>query len=317
MKSFWSDLKKPIMCLAPMDAVTDTVFRQVVGWCGAPDVYFTEFANVEGLFSKGNKQVLKRFQFTKAERPLIAQIWGMKPELFYKAARLIEELGFDGIDINMGCPVKDVAALGACSGLIKNPKLAKEMVQATQEGSKYLPVSVKTRIGFSKIQTEEWMSFLLSLNLDALIVHGRTAKEMSKVPSHWDEIRKVVQMRNKLNPKTIVVGNGDVLSLAEAYEKVQDYGVDGVMIGRGIFHNPWLFDPKIDPLKVSKEERLKLLLKHTKLFVDTWGDTKDFNILKKFFKIYVSNFDGALDLRVKLMETKTREEVISCVKMEM
>lgn len=300
-----------------MDGVTDTVFRQVVAWCGKPDVYFTEFTNVEGLFSKGNKQVLKRFQHTSHEKPLIAQIWGLKPELFYKAAKLIEELGFDGIDINMGCPVHDVAARGACSGLIKNPQLAKEMVQAAQEGSKNLPVSVKTRIGFNKIQTEEWILFLLSLNLDALMVHTRTAKEMSKVPAHWDEIGKVVELRNVLRNKTIIIGNGDVMSIIEAFEKVKKYGVDGVMIGRGIFHNPWLFNPNNDPLKVSKEERLKLLLKHTKLFVDTWGDTKDFNILKKFFKIYVSNFDGASDLRAKLMKAQNREEVIICVKMEM
>lgn len=309
MKSFWQDIRKPILCLAPMDAVTDTVFRRIIAGCGAPDIFFTEFTNVEGLFSKGSKQVLKRFQYTPLEKPLIAQIWGLRPELFYKAAGLVDELGFDGIDINMGCPVHDVAARGACSGLIKNPSLAKEMILATQEGSRGLPISVKTRIGFSKIQTEEWISFLLSFNLDALIIHGRTAKEMSKVPAHWDEIGKVVTLKNKLNPRTVVIGNGDVMSLFDAHEKIRKYGVDGLMVGRGIFHNPWFFNPKIDPSRVSREERLKLLLEHTKLFIDTWGETKDFNILKKFYKIYVSGFDGASELRARLMDTQNREEV--------
>src|SRR3989344_3336791 len=244
MKNFWHELPKPIYVLAPMEGVTDTVFRRVINYCGRPTVYFTEFTNVDGLFSKGAKQVEHRLMFTPEEKPLIAQIWGMRPENYTKAAIKIKEMGFDGIDINMGCPEKNVVKRGACAGLIHNPKLVAEIIEATKEGANSLPVSVKTRLGIGEIETEEWVSFLLKQSLNALTIHLRTAREMSGPPPHWEELPKAVALRNEINPKTILLANGDIESVTEAKEIVKKFGIDGVMIGRGIFKNPFLFEDK-------------------------------------------------------------------------
>lgn len=315
MKNFWQTLPKPIFVLAPMEDVTDTVFRQILLTCGRPTVFFTEFTNVDGLASEGRKRVINRLQFSPEEKPLIAQIWGMKPENYFKAAQEIVEMGFDGIDINMGCPQSDVIRHGACSALIMNHTLAKEIIQATKEGAaNKIPVSVKTRIGFKKNQREEWFSFLFEQNLPLLTVHGRTAAEMSKVPAHWDEIGKVVQMRNAANIETLIFGNGDIQSLEEAEEKVKKYQVDGVMVGRGIFHNPWLFDKFIDPDKKTLSDRLTLLKNHVELFEKTWGNTKHFPLLKKYFKIYLSGFDGAAEIRTQFMEAENFEDVYFILK---
>lgn len=310
MKNIWQGLEKPIMILAPMDDVTDSAFRRLVSEVAKPDLFFTEFANVDGLFSAGNKTVMRKLFFTPEERPLIAQIWGNKPENYEKAAKLIVEMGFDGIDINMGCPERSVMKKGSCAALINNPELAKKIIDAVKKGADgKIPVSVKTRIGTNKIVTPEWVGFLLEQDLDAITIHGRTAKEMSAVPAHWDEIGKAVKLRNSKNKQTLVIGNGDVRSLSEAKEKVDRYGVDGVMIGRGIFENIWVFDPAVNPETVSTKNRMKLLFRHMELFEETWKGQKNFHILKKFFKIYVKSFDGASDLRVQLMETKNPEEV--------
>ncbi|HYK08148.1 MAG TPA: tRNA-dihydrouridine synthase [Candidatus Eisenbacteria bacterium] len=318
MVSIWNMLPKPIFSLAPMEDVTDTVLRQIFCITGKPDVFFTEFTNVDGIQSHGHDVVARRLLFTQVEHPIVAQIWGMIPENFYKTAKDLAAKGFDGIDINMGCPQHDVTSHGACSALIKNKPLAKEIIEATKEGVRSassgqageLPVSVKTRIGFKEIATEEWIGFLLQQNLDVITVHGRTAAEMSKVPAHWDEIGKVVELRNSLAKHTLIFGNGDVQSIAEAKEKVEKYKVDGVMIGRGIFHNPWLF-AGIDPSIKSVKERLELLQVHVKLFRDTWGNKKSFQILKKYFKVYLSDFEGAVDMRMKFMETNSYEEALS------
>lgn len=308
MKNFWQKLNKPVMALAPMEEVTDTVFRQIVAECGRPDVFFTEFTSVEGMaHPKGLKHIQHRLVFSKNEHPIVAQIWGINPENFKKAARKIVEMGFDGIDINMGCPERNITRQGSCSALIKNPDLAKEIIEATKEGAGDLPVSVKTRIGFSKIQTEEWIGFLLQQNLAALTVHGRTAAEMSEVPAHWDEIAKAVKRRDQIAPQTIILGNGDVQSLEDAEQKIKETGVDGVMIGRGIFHNVFVFNKS--KKEVTPEDRLAVLLKHVDLYTETWRKTKNYHILKKFFKAYVNNFPGAGDLRAKLMETDQPEQV--------
>lgn len=312
--NIWKELKKPIFVLAPMEDVTDTVFRQILLQTGRPMLFFTEFTNVDGMESAGHEQVTKRLRFLPKEKPIIAQIWGITPENFYKAAQEIREMGFDGIDLNMGCPQKDVTSHGACSALIKNHSLATEIIQATQEGAGELPVSVKTRIGFNTIQTEDWIGFLLSHNLPALTIHGRTAKEMSKVPAHWDEIGKAVQLRNTLAPHTLLLGNGDVMSMKEAEEKVQTFGVDGVMIGRGIFHNPWLFNKSVQLGEKTFYERMHLLYNHVALYRDTWGETKHFAPLKKYFKIYLADFDGAADIRTKFMETNTPDEALILAK---
>ncbi len=308
MKTFWKNLPKPIYALAPMEGVTDTVFRKIINYCGKPSVYFTEFTNVDGLFSKGKKQVEHRLIFEKDEKPLIAQIWGMNPENYTKAAQMIADMGFDGIDINMGCPERNVVKRGACAGLIHNRVLAKEIIEATKKGAENLPVSVKTRIGILGIETEEWISFLLNQNLDALTVHSRTVKEMSAVPAHWDEMLLVSKLRDTLSPSTIVLGNGDVESVEDANEKVKKYKLDGVMIGRGIFKDPYLFNNKKDLTSTSFDERMDLLLKHAHLFETTWGKSKHYPILKKFFKIYTLGLHNASEIREKLMETNNFEE---------
>lgn len=310
MKTFWQDLKKPFLVLAPMEDVTDTVFRRIVATCGRPDVFFTEFTSVDGLFSKGYDYVAKRLKYTEGERPLIAQIWGAKPENYYKAGKLLSEMGFDGIDINMGCPVKDVVKLGVCSALIKNQPLAQEIIQATKEGAGELPVSVKTRIGFNDIKTEEWLGFLLDQGIDALTVHGRTAKEMSKVPAHWEEIAKAVRIRDQKKVPTVIIGNGDVVSREDALQKVEETKVDGIMIGRGIFHDPWLFNPSHHGDDVTFEEKLGKLKEHIELFESTWGKDKHYPILKKFFKCYISNTPNASELRTELITLNDSSEVI-------
>jgi tRNA-dihydrouridine synthase len=327
-KNFWKGLKKPILIQAPMEDVTDTVFRQIIAKCGAPDVFFTEFTNVEGLCSRGRDKVGKRLIFTPKERPIVGQLWGKTPEKFLDAARIVKEMGFDGIDINMGCPEKSVVKKGTGGGLINNPTLAKEIILATREGAGKLPLSVKTRIGVKEIQTEKWIGFLLKLNLDALTIHGRTVVEMSDVPTHWEEIGKAVKLRNSLKSKTLIIGNGDVKSREEALEKSNKYGLDGIMIGRGIFNNLWIFDKgqkgwqkrkgsrqratqralaggitfDRTPDKASPEEKIKLLIEHISLFDKTWGKTKNFSLMKKFYKIYISNHPDAKSIRIKLME---------------
>jgi len=313
MKNIWKSLKKPIFILAPMDDVTDTVFRQIIGDLAAPDLYFTEFTSVDGLVSElGREAVSRRLQFTEKERPIIAQIWGNDPEKFKKSAQICAEMGFDGIDINMGCPEKSVVKRGMCSGLIHNPALAGLIIKATKEGAGDLPVSVKTRLGMREIQPD-WIKFLLEQDLPALIIHGRTVREMSKVPAHWDEIKKVVDLKNEISPQTIIIGNGDVQSYQDGINKVKETGVDGIMIGTGVFKNLWIFDKTGKSHNPSTEDRLQQLLKHTKLFVETWGDIKSFAILKKFFKCYISDFEGASELRAKFMETKNLQQVETLV----
>lgn len=305
MNNFWKKLPKPFVALAPMEDVTDFVFREIVATeLPRPDVMFTEFTNVEALNSNGFDKTIHRFKFSKNQRPIVAQIWGLKPENYFKSAKLIEKLGFDGIDINMGCPDRAVVKIGACSALINNKSLAKEIIEAVKKGSKKLPISVKTRIGFKKIVTEEWITFLLEQNIDALTIHGRTVKEMSDVPANWDEIKKAVEIKNKISPKTVIVGNGDVKSYSEVIKRYKNYNVDGVMIGRGIFSNPWIFDK--NDKKHTPDEYKNILINHLKLL----DQEKYFDEVKKFFKMYICNFEGANKLRAKLMQTKSVKEAL-------
>lgn len=310
----WETLRKPFFVLAPMEDVTDTVFRRIILQCGRPDLFFTEFTNVEGLASeKGDAVVSQRLLFTPKEKPIIAQVWGKTPEHYALATQRIKAMGFDGIDINMGCPEKSVVKNGCCAALINNPSRASEIIQATQEAAGDMPVSVKTRIGFTTIVTETWISFLLQHNLAALTVHGRTAKEESKVPAHWDEIAKAVSIRNQMNLSTVILGNGDVQSLVEARSRVQETGVDGVMIGRGIFHNPFLFAMR-DRDQIDKSELFQIMTDHLKLYISVWGGKKHYPMMKKYFKIYIQGFDGASEIRQKCMETETAEEALELLK---
>lgn len=304
MNSFWHNLPKPFFVLAPMDAVTDTVFRHVVAKTARPDVFFTEFTNTDAFCSpKGSFSTETRLRFTPDEQPLVAQVWGTNPEHFAQMAKGLAKLGYKAIDINMGCPVKDIIKKGSCSALIDTPSLAAEIIAATKEGG--LPVSVKTRVGTKVQKTEEWIGFLLQQNIAALTVHARTAKEMSKVPARWEEIAKSVQLRNQIAPDTILIGNGDVRDRQHGLELAAQTGVDGVMVGRGIFTNVFCFEQQ--PREHSKKELLDTLKFHLDLFEQTWPD-RPYAPLKRFFKIYIRDFDGASELRAALMETKNIAE---------
>lgn len=289
-----------------MDDVTDTAFRRLIAATAPPDLYFTEFASVDGLQSRGRNNVMQKLKFTDTEQPLIAQVWGLKPENYLKSAQEIATMGFAGIDINMGCPTPVVTRKGACSALINNRELAAEIITATKEGAGELPVSVKTRIGFKTKVTEDWCSFLLEQDIDALTVHGRTVKEMSKVPNHWDEIGKVVALRKTLAKETIIIGNGDVMNKQQGRELAAEYGLDGIMIGRGIFRDPFVFDHDTNN---DKNRRIKLFDRHIDLFIESWGAQKNPSTLKKFAKMYIQGFEGASAIRAEIMSMTTLTEM--------
>jgi tRNA-dihydrouridine synthase len=304
-----------------MEDVTDTVFREIVLGMALPGklhVVFTEFTSVEGMnHPVGRTRVSERLIVNESEREwlrkinvkLVAQIWGRNPEIYNNIARyLSENYRFDGIDINMGCPVKKVVKQGACSALIGEPSLAKEIILATKEGTN-LPVSVKTRTGIKQHQTEAWIPQLLETEPAAIILHGRTQRMQSEGNADWTEIAKAVQLKNQISPNIPLHGNGDVLSYADGLKKIAETGVDGVMIGRGIFQDPWFFDP--EKSEITKEERIDKLIQHTKLFEQSWSGNKNFNILKRFYKIYLNSFEGAAKMRADLMEVKDYREVYS------
>jgi nifR3 family TIM-barrel protein len=321
MSNFWQQINGPVFSLAPMEDVTDTVFREIVLGMAAPGklhVVFTEFTSVEGMNHPiGRTRVSERLIVNDSEKELlknqnvklVAQIWGRNPEIYHNIARhLTENYQFDGVDINMGCPVKKVVKQGACSALIGEPSLAKEIIQATKEGT-HLPVSVKTRTGIKQHQTEEWISQLLETEPAAIILHGRTQRMQSEGDADWTEIAKAVRLKNQINPGIPLHGNGDVSSYADGLTKIAETGVDGVMIGRGIFQNPWFFNP--GKTEILKEERIEKLIQHTRLYEQTWGGKKNFNILKRFYKIYLNSFEGAAKMRADLMEVKNFDEVYS------
>jgi tRNA-dihydrouridine synthase len=314
MKNFWQDLPKPFFVLAPMEAVTDVVFRHVVEAAGGPDVYFTEFTNAASYFSeKGRASTRGRLAFTEDEQPMVAQIWGNNPEYFEFMAKGLAEQGFAGIDINMGCPAKDVVKTGAGSGLIRTPDIAAALIAAAKKSG--LPISVKTRLG--DVQTEEWMAWLthiLKQDVVNLTIHLRTRKEMSKVPAHYEMIHDIKKLRDEIAPQTLLTINGDVRDREHGLELVKEYGVDGVMIGRGIFTDPYAFQK--EKREHSKEELLGLLSMQLDLF-DKYSEElepRKFDPLKRFFKIYVRNFEGASELRDKLMHTKSTSEVRELLK---
>jgi tRNA-dihydrouridine synthase len=293
-----------------------------VGGCAAPDLYFTEFTNVEGLQSAGRPKLLKKLRFTEAERPLVAQIWGKEPDNFYKTAReiadgtLARELGlpegvnFAGVDLNMGCPEKTAVRHGTCSALINDRPLAGEIIEATKKGlAGRLPLSVKTRTGFNAVDTT-WIEFLLGFKLDMLAVHGRTKKQMSDVPADWEIIGRARELRDKLAPETLIVGNGDVMSRQQGLELAGRYKLDGIMIGRGIFHDPFVFAPDSPWENYTAEQRIDLYKKHAGLFAKTWQDReRNIHTLNRFCKIYINNFDGAKELRERLMAANSTDEL--------
>lgn len=309
MNTFWNELPKPFFILAPMDAVTDIVFRHAVAKAAKPDVYFTEFVNTNSFCSpKGQHSTRGRLAFSEDEQPMVAQIWGNTPEYFREMAHGLKELGFAGIDINMGCPDKSVVRGGAGSGLVRTPELATEIIVATKEAG--LPVSVKTRLGDVRIdEWRDWLTHILKQNVVNLTIHLRTRKEMSKVGAHYELIDEIKTLRDEIAPHTLLTINGDIRDRQHGLELVEKYGVDGIMIGRGIFQNPFAFEQ--EAREHSKEELLELLNYQLDLF-DKYNEeleTRKFDPLKRFFKIYIRDFPGASELREKLMHTKNTTDV--------
>ena len=314
MNNFWHDLPRPFFILAPMEAVTDVVFRHVVASAARPDIFFTEFTNASSYCSpKGIHSTRGRLAFTPDEHPMVAQIWGNRPEEFAQMARGLKEMGYKGIDINMGCPDKSVVKGGAGSGLIRTPELAAELIASTKEGG--LPVSVKTRLGYSSTnEWRDWLTHLLKQDVVNLTIHLRTRKEMSKVDAHFELIPEIKALRDEIAPQTLLTINGDIRDRQHGLEIVEKYGVDGIMIGRGIFHNPFAFET--EKRDHNREELLALLQLQLDLF-DKYSEElepRKFEPLKRFFKIYVRDFPGASELREQLMHTKSTDEVRTLLK---
>lgn len=341
--NFWQQLrqqKKPFFCVAPMADVTDAAFRQMIVRYGKPDVMWTEFVSANGLMSEGREVLQKDLVFTEGERPIVAQLFSADPVHMEGAAKLCAELGFDGIDINMGCPDKTIEKQGAGAGMIKTPEKAFAVIAAAKRGiaaaGRDIPVSVKTRVGYYSPAINKWIRGILEQGVAALTVHARTRKDLSKVPAQWAYIKEVVALRDRIAPETVIVGNGDVTSLADGTEKAVASGADGVMVGRALFGNPWFFDPtrkvvatlprkrswlvrKLPFLRrwfdtkrkapvalgvpITIEERLHVMVEHAQLFEKLLGDVKSFAVMKKHFKAYVTGFEGAKELRITLMDT--------------
>ncbi|HAS80548.1 MAG: tRNA-dihydrouridine synthase [Candidatus Nomurabacteria bacterium GW2011_GWE1_32_28] len=334
MSNFWKKLNKPFFCLAPMSDVTDIAFRRILAKYSKNRenkdsvVFWTEFVAADGLCNKLAKKKLSYIlKYSEAERPIVAQVFGANPENMEKACSYIASLGFDGIDINMGCPDKSVVAQGAGSGLIKTPQLARKIIQAAHRGIESsganIPVSVKTRIGFNKKEElDMWIGELVKENISALTIHLRTTKELSLVPANWDHIKRIKEIIKDSGKEILLIGNGDVKDLKDAESKALEYGCDGVMIGRGVFGNPFFFTKKnvlseveglsSDYIKNDElKEKLEILIEHTQIFDKELlkPKYKNFSVMKKHFKAYVNDFPGAKELRVKLMETDNSKEV--------
>ncbi|KKU54195.1 MAG: tRNA-dihydrouridine synthase [Parcubacteria group bacterium GW2011_GWA1_47_11] len=301
-----------------MADVTDAAFRRVIAKyskLGTPRpqfVMYTEFVSADGLCragEEGRAKLMRDLFFSDAERPIVAQFFTSTPEHMEKAAALAQELGFDGVDINMGCPDKTIEKQNAGAKLILNPERAQELIAAAKRGAPNLPVSVKTRLGYNKDVLEEWLPALLAAEPAAIVVHARTRKEMSKVPARWERVKRAVEIRNELGSKTLIIGNGDLKDLEDAGQKVKESGADGAMLGRAVFGRPWLFSNSYELRNMSVEKRLIVLVEHTKLFEELLGDIKSFAIMKKHFKAYCEGFPGAKELRIKLMEAKDASEV--------
>lgn len=276
---------------------------------------FTEFTSADGLVlapDSGQRILRRKLAYHESERPIVAQLFSSSPERMERAAAIAQGLGFDGIDINMGCPVREVVASGCGAGLIRTPELAQEVIRAAQRGAPCLPISVKTRIGFSVDETETWVPTLLSTGLAALTMHARTRDEMSDVPARWDRVRRAVEIRDALGVGTVILGNGDVKDIPHARERAAETGCDGVMLGRAIYGNPWLYADRSAP--PSPQERVAALIEHIGLFGELMLDTQNYAVMKKHFKAYISGWDGAKELRVRLMETTTPEETLAALR---
>jgi nifR3 family TIM-barrel protein len=336
MINFWEKLPRPFFALAPLEDVTDAAFRRIIAEYGrpastrdgeptrgGPDVMFTEFTSADGLVladESGQKKLRKKLLYSEIERPIVAQLFTGNPEHMEKAAKLAADLGFDGIDVNMGCPVDEVVRQACGAALIKNPPLAREIIRAAKRGAcscasqtctskKCLPVSVKTRLGYNVDELETWLPELLAENPVAITLHARTRKEMSAVPARWERIARAVEIRDSLKSEALIIGNGDVVAITDAREKAATTKCDGVMLGRAIFGNPWLFLERADI--PTPDEKIRALIRHLELFDELLTGNTNFAVMKKHFKAYISGWDGAKDLRVSLMETETVKDALS------
>lgn len=311
MRNIWEELPRPLFVQAPMEDVTDVAFRRLIARYGKPSVMFTEFTSADGLVlapESGQKILRKKLAYHESERPIVAQLFSTYPERMREAAKIVEDLGFDGLDINMGCPVREVVNSGCGAALIKNPELAQALVIAAQEGAPTLPISVKTRIGYRVNEIDSWIPKILDTPLSALTLHLRTRDEMSEVPAHWEYMPRIVEIRNRVRPGVPILGNGDVKDVAEARRRVDETHCDGVMLGRAVYGNPWLFSEREIP--PTREEKIAALSEHLALFEELMADTQHYAVMKKHFKAYISGWDGAKDLRVRLMETSKTSEAL-------
>jgi nifR3 family TIM-barrel protein len=328
--NFWQNLPTPFFVLAPMADVTDVAFRRMIakygahtradGTVGGPDVMWTEFVAADGLVRatpEGKVKLMADLLYAEEERPIVAQLFTRDEAHMEYAAKLCLELGFDGIDINMGCPAGAIIDQGCGAAMIKTPELARAIIRAAKRGAKSddggIPVTVKTRLGYNTDQVEEWIPTILAERPAALTIHARTRKEMSKVPARWDRVARVVELRNELAPEVKIIGNGDALSLADAHAKAAASGADGVMLGRAIFGNPWLFHPDKNADMVPLAEKLRVMLEHTYLFCELLPH-KNFALMKKHYKAYVHGFAGAQEFRSELMNQETPEAIEELVK---
>lgn len=306
--NFWHQLPKPFFVLAPMEDVTDVAFRHVVSKAARPDVFFTEFTNTESYcHPDGQASVRGRLTYTADEQPIVAHIWGDKPEYFQQMSIGMAEQGFRGIDINMGCPAHNVAPNGKGCGLIRRPDVAAEIIQATKAGG--LPVSVKTRLGYLEVdEWRDWLTHIFEQDIVNLSIHLRTKREMSKVNAHWELIPEIKKLRDEVAPQTLLTINGDIPDRQTGMRLAKQYDVDGVMIGRGIFANPFAFEK--EPKEHSSQELIDLLRVHLDLF-DQYSEhePRPFRPLRRFFKIYIKGFRGASELRQQLMSTESTDEV--------
>lgn len=316
MNTFWDTLPKPFFVLAPLANVTDPAFRSIIAKYSkpaGPHVFWTEFVSADGLVRatpEGKAKLMRDLLYSEAERPIVAQLFTATPEYMEKAAALAQELGFDGVDINMGCPDRAIEKQGAGAKLITTPELAQEIIAAAKRGCPNLPVSVKTRLGYNKDILEEWLPKILAAKPAAVTIHARTRREMSLVPAHWERVKRAVEIRDELKSDALILGNGDVKDVKEAQARVEETGCDGIMIGRGIFGKPWMFSGKEEP---ALAERLRIAVEHTKLYEQMLGDIKSFAIMKKHFKAYVEGFAGAKELRMQMMEATSAAQIETLV----
>ena len=308
------NLKKPFFVLAPMDDVTDTVFRQVIADCAKPDLFFTEFVNVDGLQSKGRPRLIHKVALTQKEKPVVAQIWGKVPANYEKTAAELVAMGFDGIDINMGCPDKTIVKNGCCSALINDRDLAVAIIAAVKKGVNGRgPVSVKIRTGWNEVDFS-WPELILEQGIDMLSVHGRTTKEMSKVPARWEDIAAIAEIRDRVAPMTLIVGNGDVESREHGEMLAKKYKLDGIMIGRAIFTDPYIFSKKSPWVETSEKDRLKLFKKHIELFQETYQNReRNWQGLKRMAKVYVHGIENASLFRDQLMRSETLDGMLKVI----